>query len=68
MAHQNTDAMISIGSRWWRFPGARIETDSWEAEWCSHGRMLLHDDTGNVVEGVELTEAEIEHATAFKDD
>ena len=60
MAQQNTDATISIGPRSWRFPGAQIETDSWEVECRSDGKMLLHDDTGAVIEGIELTEAEIE--------
>ena len=54
------DAMISIGSQWWRFPGAQIDTDSWEGEFRSDGKMLLHDDTGEIVEGRELSEAEIE--------
>jgi len=52
--------MISIGGRWWCFPGALIETDSWEVEWRGDGRLYLHDDVGNVVEGHELSEAEVE--------
>ena len=60
MAMQNTDGMISIGGRSWRFPGAQIETDSWEMEWCSDGKLFLHDGAGNVVEGAELSEAEVE--------
>lgn len=51
------NAMINIGSRWWRFPGAKIDTDSWEGEWRSNGKMLLHDDTGAVIEGIELSDA-----------
>lgn len=62
MAHfeQSTDGMISIDGRWWSFPGAQIETDSWEVEWRGDGRLYLHDGVGNVVEGTELSEAEIE--------
>ena len=60
MESQNTDGMISISGRWWSFPGAQIDGDSWEVEWRSDGRLNLHDDTGNVVEGRELSEAEIE--------
>jgi hypothetical protein len=41
-------------------PGARIDGDSWEEEWRSDGRVYLHDGTGNVVEGSELCEAEVE--------
>jgi hypothetical protein len=52
------DAMISIGSQWWRFPGAQIATDSWEGEFRSDGKMLLHDDTGAVIEGTEVDEPE----------
>jgi hypothetical protein len=52
------DAMISIGSQWWRFPGAQIDTDSWEGEFRSDGKMLLHDDTGAVIEGTEVDEPE----------
>jgi hypothetical protein len=63
MESQNTDGMISISGRWWRFPGALIETDSWEVEWRGDGRLYLHDDVGNVVEGHELSEAEVEQLT-----
>jgi hypothetical protein len=52
------DAMISIGSQWWRFSGAQIDTDSWEGEFRSDGKMLLHDDTGAVIEGTEVDEPE----------
>src|ERR1700688_4198632 len=53
------DAMIRIGSQWWRFPGAQIDTDSWEGEFRSDGKMLLHDDTGAVIEGIEVDEPEL---------
>jgi hypothetical protein len=48
------DAMIWIGGRCWKFPGARIDTGSWEAEWRNDGKMLLRDDTGAMIEGVEV--------------
>ncbi len=60
MAQQETDGMISVGGRSWRFPGARIDTDSWEAEWRSDRKVYLRDDTGTVVEGTEISEAEVE--------
>lgn len=61
MAHfeQDTDVIISIDGRSWRFPGAQIETDSWEVEWRSDGKLYLHDDVGNVVEGTELNEPDM---------
>jgi|SRR5271163_540658 len=61
MAHfeQDTDGMISIGGRWWSFPGAQIETDSWEVEWRGDGRLYLHDGAGNVVEGTEVDDPEV---------
>jgi hypothetical protein len=55
---QMQDAMIWIGGRCWRFPGARIDTGSWETEWRNDGKMLLHDDTGAVIEGIEVPEPE----------
>lgn len=60
MPTADTDAMISIGSHTWRFPGAQIETDSWEIELRMDGGVSLHDDAGNVIEGIELSDAEIE--------
>ena len=62
MAHfeQDTDGMINISGRWWSFPGAHIETDSWEVECRGYGKLYLHDGVGNVVKGRELSEAEIE--------
>lgn len=53
MSAQGTDAMIGIGGRWWSFPGAQIDGDSWEGEWRSDGKLYLHDGVGNVVEGTE---------------
>jgi hypothetical protein len=58
MAQQNTDAVISIGGRSWRFPGARTESNSWEGEFHGDGRMRLHDDTGAVIEGIEVDNPE----------
>ena len=58
MAQQNTDAVISIGGRSWRFPGAKIDTNSWEGEFHGDGRMHLHDDTGAVIEGIEVDNPE----------
>jgi hypothetical protein len=52
------DAMIWIGGRCWKFPGARIDTGSWEAEWRNDGKMLLHYDTGAMIEGIEVDEPE----------
>jgi hypothetical protein len=60
---QDTDGMINISGRWWCFPGAQIEGDSWEGEWRSDGKVYLHDDAGKVVEGRELSEAEVEQLT-----
>lgn len=59
MASQNLDGMISIGGRWWSFPGAQIDGDSWEGEWRSDGKLYLHDDVGKVVEGIEVNEPEV---------
>ena len=60
MAHfeQATDGMISISGRWWSFPGAQIETDSWEVECRGYGKLYLHDGVGNVVEGTEVDDPE----------
>jgi hypothetical protein len=58
VAPQDTDGMISIGGRSWRFPGAQIDLDS-EFEWRGDGKLHLHDGVGNVVEGSELSNAEI---------
>jgi len=55
--------MISIGGRWWSFPGAQIDGYSWEGEWRSDGKVYLRDDAGNTVEGIELTDAEMEQLT-----
>jgi hypothetical protein len=51
------DAMVWIGGRCWKFPGARIDGGSWEAKWRG-GKMLLRDDTGAVIEGIEAPEPE----------
>jgi hypothetical protein len=60
MAMQDTDVMLAIGGRSWRFPGAQIETDLWEVEWRgSGGKLYVHDGTGSVVEGTELSEVQL---------
>jgi hypothetical protein len=41
MELQDTDGMISIGGRSWRFSGAQIDPDS-EFEWRG-GKLYLHD-------------------------
>ena len=58
MAQQDTDGMISIGGRWWSFPGAQIDGDSWEVEWRSDGRLNLRDGVGKAVEGLEVDDPE----------
>jgi hypothetical protein len=60
MAQQDTDGMISISGRWWSFPGAQIDRDSWEVECRGYGKLYLHDAAGKLVEGRELSEAEVE--------
>ena len=60
MAQQDTDGIMSISGRWWVFPGAQIDGDSWEGEWRCDGTVYLHDGVGNVVKGRELSDAEIE--------
>ena len=59
MAQQDTDGMISVSGRWWSFPGAQIETDSWEVECRGYGKLYLHDGVGNVVEGTEVDDPEV---------
>ncbi len=54
MAWQDTEAMISIGGRWWWFPGARIDTDS-EFEWRD-GKLYLLESNGNIVKGIEVND------------
>ncbi|MFZ0799965.1 MAG: hypothetical protein WCA13_10660 [Terriglobales bacterium] len=55
---QDTDGMISIGGRWWSFPGAQIDLDS-EFEWRGDGKLRLHDGVGNTVGGTEVDNAEV---------
>ena len=57
---KDSDVIISIDGRSWRFPGAHIDGDSWEGESRSDGTLWLHDGGGNVVEGTELSEADME--------
>lgn len=59
MESQDTDSIISIDGRSWRFPGAQIETDSWEVECRGYGKLYLHDGAGNVVEGTEVDNPEL---------
>ena len=59
MAQQDTDGMINISGRWWSFPGAQIETDSWEVECRGYGKLYLLDGAGNVVEGTEVDNPEV---------
>jgi len=56
----NNHIIISIDGRSWRFSCAQIDADSWEGESRSDGTMRLHDSIGNVVEGRELSETEVE--------
>jgi hypothetical protein len=56
---QDTDGMISIGGRWW-CSGRRDRRRFVGGEWRSDGELRLHDSIGNVVEGRELSEAEVE--------
>jgi hypothetical protein len=58
MAEQETEVIIEISGRWWSFPGAQIDGDSWEGEWRSDGRLYLHDGVGNMVEGTEVANPE----------
>jgi len=59
VAQQDTDAIISIGSRSWRFPVPEIGLDS-EFEWRGgDGKLYLHDGVGNVVEGTEVDNPEV---------
>jgi hypothetical protein len=51
--------MIRVSGRWWAFPGAQIETDSWEVECRGYGKLYLHDDAGNTVEGTEVDDPEV---------
>jgi hypothetical protein len=59
MAQHDTGGMINISGRWWSFPGARMETDSWEVECRGYGKLYLHDGAGNVVEGTEVDNPEM---------
>lgn len=63
MAQQDTDGMISISGRWWSFPGAQIDADSWEGESRSDGKLYLRDDAGKMIEGRKLSETEVEQLT-----
>jgi len=53
------NAMLWFADRWWWFPGAQIDSES-EFEWRGDGKLRLHDGGGNVVEGTELMEPEME--------
>lgn len=45
--------MISIGGRWWRFPGAQTEMYSLEFEWGNDGKLRLHESTAMDADDVE---------------
>jgi hypothetical protein len=59
MAQQDTDGMINISGRWWSFPGAQIDGDSWQGEWRGEGDVYLRDSIGNVIEGTEVDDPEV---------
>ena len=59
MAQQETEDIIEISGRLWRFPGARIDTDAWEVECRGYGKLYLLDGAGNVVEGTEVDNPEV---------
>jgi hypothetical protein len=42
---QDTDLMIAIGGRSWRFSGAQIDLHS-KFEWRGDGKPYLHDGIG----------------------
>jgi len=67
MAQQGKDEMIGIGGLWWRFPGARIDTDSWEVEWRGDGKLYLLESNGNIVEGVEVIDVMPPRLSSMKD-
>jgi hypothetical protein len=67
MEGRDMDGMIGIGGRWWRFPGARIDTDSWEVEWRSDGKLYLLESSGNIVEGVEVIDVMPPRLSSMKD-
>jgi len=58
VAMDDADGMISISGRWWSFPGAQIDGDSWEGERRSDGKVWLRDSIGNMVEGTEVDNPE----------
>jgi len=51
--------MISVSGCWWSFPGAQIDGYSWEGEWRGDGKVYLHDEAGNTVEGTEVDDPEV---------
>ena len=59
MASQKLDGMISMGGRCWSFPGTQIEMCSSEFEWRD-GKLWLHESTGNVIEGTEVSDGTTE--------
>jgi hypothetical protein len=50
---EDTDVIISIDGRSWRFPIPEIGLDS-EFERRGDGKLYLHDGVGNMVEGTEV--------------
>jgi hypothetical protein len=59
MPQLETEVIMEISGRWWSFPGAQIDGDSWEGEWCGDGEVYLHDSIGNMVEGTEVDNPEV---------
>ena len=57
MESQGEIVIINIGSRSWRFPGSEIDLNS-EFECRGDGKLYLHDDSGAVIEGIEVDEPE----------
>jgi hypothetical protein len=56
---RDTNAIISISGRWWSFPGAQIDADSWEGECRGYDKLYLLDGAGNMVEGTEVDDPEV---------
>ena len=67
MAQQETEVIIEISGRWWSFPGAQIDGDSWEGEWRGDGKVYLRNNAGKMIEGRELSETEVEQLVAACD-
>jgi hypothetical protein len=53
MAYPDTNEMLWLGGRWWRFPTASTDLDSAVFEWRDNRVHLLEPD-GSAVEGILL--------------